>query len=79
MNITTASMPCSDLTRPRMPEGASSECGYGRDNAPFNSAAWGTALSSSGLFGRQGIATAGRVATFAPKDSTGIRGWSPPV
>lgn len=82
----TATMPCSDTTRPRMLEGASSGRGFTYDgtSAPCTAAssiaARGTALPSSGTFGRRSAAVAGSLPTFATKqDTTGVRGWSPPV
>ncbi len=90
MEIISANTPCFDTTRPRMPEGASSERGYAcgspmvatlsaRCTAPWTVAARGTGLPSSGPSGRRSAAVAG-LSTFAIKpDSAGVRGWSPPV
>ncbi len=91
MEIIPATTPCFDTTRPRVPEGASSERGYAcgspmvatlsaRCTAPWTEAVSGTGLPSSGLSGRRSAAVAGHLSTFATKpDSAGVRGWSPPV
>lgn len=92
MVIITETMPCSDATRPRMPEGASSERGFAYDSpivatsgpsarctAPRSIAAEGTGLPSSGQVGDSAAVAAGLPAFATKQDSTGVRGWSPPV
>ncbi len=91
MEIIPATTPCFDTMRPRLLEGASSERGYAcgsplvaipsaRCTAPWTVAVRGTGLPSFGLSGRRSAAVAGHLPTFATKpDSTGVRGWSPPV
>jgi len=64
----TATMPCSDTTRPAISTGASLERGTGLP--------W-----SSFVRGRRGAAIAGYMPTFATEQAfaVGVRAWSPPV
>ena len=64
----TATMPCSDTTRPRTSPGASLERGTGLP--------WSTWMR-----GRRGAAVAGYASTFTNVQAfaVGVHAWSPPV